>query len=139
MTGPQKFTIPGRLPGLNEYTRACRASWHSGNGMKRDHTNRIAWIVRQANLESYDSPVEVSFAWVEPNDRRDIDNITFGAKFILDALKESQVIKDDNLKCVRRIFHAVAVDKSNPHIEVAILPYERNRTVEFLPVRGLED
>lgn len=131
MTAPQLITIEGRLPGLNEYTRACRAGYHAGNRMKRECTNRVAWVISEAKLEPYDVPIEVGISWLEPNLKRDIDNVTFAAKFILDALKECQVIKDDSIRYVRRIINNIGLDRERPRIVVALMAYEPNRTVTF--------
>lgn len=35
-----KFTIPGRLDGLNEYTKACRGNCYSGAEMKKEIKER---------------------------------------------------------------------------------------------------
>lgn len=36
-----KFIISGRLPGLNEYTEACRTNKHKGNKMKQDAEDTV--------------------------------------------------------------------------------------------------
>lgn len=36
-----RFTIPGRLPGLNKYTRACRSGHQAGNAMKQAADGRV--------------------------------------------------------------------------------------------------
>lgn len=65
-------------------------------------------------------PLMVKITWHEPNRRRDVDNIQFAVKFILDALVELQVIDDDSQKCITSINHKVVVDKDNPRIEVEL-------------------
>ena len=40
------------------------------------------------------------FIWIEENKRRDLDNICFAKKFILDALVQAGVLQDDNRKIV---------------------------------------
>ena len=42
-----------------------------------------------------DSPVTVRFTWVEGNRRRDIDNVAFAKKFVLDGLVQAGVIGND--------------------------------------------
>ena len=42
-----------------------------------------------------DSPVKINFTWVEENKKRDLDNICFAKKFILDALVKANVLQDD--------------------------------------------
>ena len=42
----------------------------------------------------------IVFRWIEPNRRRDKDNVAFAKKFILDALVKAGKLKDDNRNCV---------------------------------------
>lgn len=44
------------------------------------------------------NPVKVNFLWIEENGKRDLDNICFAKKFILDALVRAGVIENDNRK-----------------------------------------
>lgn len=41
-----RFTIPGRLPGLNKYTRACRSGHQAGNAMKQAADGRMLAALR---------------------------------------------------------------------------------------------
>lgn len=69
-------------------------------------------------------PCELQITWYEPSVRRDIDNITFATKFILDAMVEMEIIQDDSQKYVSGIRHDVKTDKKNPRIEVEIIERE---------------
>lgn len=117
------FTIPGRLDGLNEYTSACRSSRYAGAEMKRKNQKICFRAIRRAEKlgkvsrpESF--PVFVSVRWYEGNRRRDVDNITFAVKFILDAMVQAGVLPDDSREYVCSIQHQVLVDSSDPRIEV---------------------
>lgn len=115
----QSFEIPGRLPGLNEYTEANRKGYRVGNAMKRDATDTAMWCIRAAGL----SPMEradIRFTWVEPNMRRDKDNIRFAAKFILDALVRAGVLANDGWKQVGDMSDTYYVNKENPRIVVEL-------------------
>ena len=90
--------IPIRLPSLNEYINVCRANWYKANTMKRGYETNIAWFL--THLPKINKPVTVHFHWVEPNRKRDLDNIAFAKKFILDALVKRGVLKDDGMKYV---------------------------------------
>lgn len=96
-----KFEIDKRLMGLNEYTKANRINKIVGNLAKRKEQDYIGWCIKQqlGNLH-IDKPVKGKFTWIEENKRRDLDNICFAKKFILDALVEMKVLKDDNRKIV---------------------------------------
>ena len=116
-----RFTIPGRLASLNDYTASCRSNAHVGNAMKKKQERLItdALTAQQVKpVENY--PVILNIIWYESSERRDVDNITFAVKFIMDALKACGVIVDDSRRYVTGINHTVKTDKSNPRIEVEI-------------------
>lgn len=117
----QRFAIPGRLMGLNEYTRQCRANKYAGNKAKRDDQMRIACAINAARLKPAKGPVYIRYLWVEPDRRRDRDNIAFAQKFVQDALAARGIIRGDGWDGVAGFAHEFAVDKSNPRIEVEII------------------
>lgn len=115
------LVIEGQLPNLNEYTRACRGSKYSGAEMKKGAEMIIsAYIRNQLKGVHFDGTVELSFRWYEPNRKRDLDNICFAKKFILDALVSNGVIVADGWKGVRGFTDQFFVDAENPRIEVDI-------------------
>ena len=66
-------------------------------------------------------PVLIYYHFYEKDMRRDGDNIvSCGAKFIQDSLTKTQVLQEDNRKCIPNFYHDVSVDKENPRIEVTI-------------------
>lgn len=119
-----RFVIYGKLPGLNEYTRTNRSNRFMANKMKQDIQKNICRYIVMAlrvTLEKVDRyPIGLTIKWYEPNNRRDIDNITFGTKFILDSMVCMGIIEDDSRKYVDSIEHSVFTDKQNPRIEVEI-------------------
>lgn len=120
-----KFVIEGRLDGLNDYIRACRTNFYVGNNMKQKNQKAVKKAIKKAKLHKATKyPVKLKIAWYEPNVKRDIDNITFSSKFILDELVKSEIMCDDSQKYVSEIQHSVKVDKDNPRIEVEIIEKE---------------
>lgn len=116
----QKFAIPGKLPGLNEYTEKCRTNARSGGRMKRDAQDRVCWAIRMAKLVRMDGKVDVRIHWVEPNMRRDKDNIRFACKFVLDALVEMKIIANDGWKNVGDISDTYSVNAQQPRVIVEL-------------------
>lgn len=116
------LTIPGKLDGLNDYIAAERTNRHKGAKMKADNGNIVAVAIRQClRGVRIEKPVSMEYLWVEPNKRRDKDNISsFGRKVIQDALVDAGVLKDDGWKYVDGFFDRFEVDKTNPRIEVLI-------------------
>lgn len=90
--------IPIKLPSLNDYIRACRANKFAGSQMKKKTEQDISAFIRK--LPRFDKPVTISFIWTEDNKRRDLDNIAFAKKFVLDALVANGKLKDDNRRYV---------------------------------------
>lgn len=107
------FTIKGKLPGLNEYTRACRGKNGDrlGAKFKRDVEEQIGWAIKLARtsktLHAVNGPVIVRIEWYESTKRRDVDNIVFAKKFILDALVSNGILQDDGRKYVKQIYDTV--------------------------------
>lgn len=116
----QAFTIAGRMDGLNEYTRACRANRYAGADMKKRNQAVAAKAIRDAGIVPHRGRARIRFTWVEPNPRRDPDNVRFAAKFILDALVAEGIIEDDGQQVIGGIEDAFMVNAANPRIEVEI-------------------
>lgn len=80
----------------------------------------IGWHINtQLKGIHFDAPVKLAFRWYEPNKKRDLDNIAFAKKFILDALVQNGVIKTDGWKGVTGFTDSFFVDNA-PRIEVDI-------------------
>jgi Holliday junction resolvase RusA-like endonuclease len=115
-----RFTISGRLPGMNDFIGAMNANRWKGADLKRKETRRCAMAV--VGLPPIHKPVTLSIAWYEPNGRRDIDNVAAGGtKVLLDGLVSAGILPNDGRKWVRGISHTFpAIDAVNPRVEVLI-------------------
>jgi len=118
-----RFTIKGRLEGLNEYINACRTNPYKGNKMKRDAEDYVSWPIRtQLKGVQIDKPVILKYDFFEPNKRRDLDNISgFAHKVIQDALVKCGVLKNDGWNEIIRHMDQFYCDPDNPRIEVTIV------------------
>ena len=121
----QSFEIPGRLPGLKEYTSENRTQPMRAAKQKHNTEDMIKWCAKAAHIKPMRSPIHVHIKWIEPNMRRDKDNIRFAVKYILDALVSLGTIKDDGWKQIggRRhpgITDEYMVNKSNPRVVVEL-------------------
>ena len=113
--------IEGNLPNLNDYTRACRSNRFAGAEMKKKAERYITqYIKMQLKDVSIKGKVRLAFRWYEANKRRDLDNICFAKKFLLDALVSNQIIFADSWKGVVGFTDEFFIDKQNPRIEVDI-------------------
>lgn len=96
-----RIEIPFRLPSLNEYIKASKVikgKWNAGNQMKQDVQDDIMYFINK--LPKYEKPIEIHFHWIEENKKRDLDNICYAKKFILDAMVKAGKLKNDNRKYV---------------------------------------
>ena len=84
---------------FNGYVDMCRRNRYQSAKYKKDIENEIGFYIR--SLPRFDNPVRIHFHWIEQNKRRDLDNVCFAKKFILDALVKFGKITDDNAKWVR--------------------------------------
>lgn len=93
-----RVEINMKLPSFNDYIRICRENRFKANAFKQNLEEDIMLFTNR--LPRFENPVTIHFHWIEGNKRRDLDNICFAKKFILDALVKSGKLKDDNRKCV---------------------------------------
>lgn len=93
-----RVEINMKLPSLNEYVNVCRTNKFKASKFKKNLEEDIMMFTNR--LPRFENPVKIHFHWIEGNKRRDLDNICFAKKFILDALVKSGKLQDDNRKCV---------------------------------------
>jgi Holliday junction resolvase RusA-like endonuclease len=123
-----QFEIPGRLPGTNEIIDAAKKKARNYKAyamMKDEYTDIVAWLAKK--LPKYNR-INLAITWYEPNEKRDIDNIAGGAKFILDGLVRAGTIPDDSRKYIGSITHRFETDRENPRIEVLVEEVESSET-----------
>ena len=51
-------------------------------------------------LPIFTKPIKIHFHWIESNKRRDLDNVAFAKKFILDSMVKHGKLADDNRRFV---------------------------------------
>ena len=121
MEESRTLIIYGRLDNLNDYTRACRSNKFAGAQLKKDNEDLIkSCILEQLGFLKFDGQVRLDFKWYEKNKNRDLDNICFAKKFILDALVDVGTIESDGWRGVIGFTDSFDVDKEHPRIEVII-------------------
>ena len=89
-----KIEIPFRLPSLNQYINECRKNRYAGANMKRNVERDIGWYIKK--LPRYEKPIKIHFTWIEENKKRDLDNVCFAKKFVLDSMVKTGKLKNDN-------------------------------------------
>lgn len=93
-----RLEIPIKLPSLNDYIKACRSNKFMGAKMKKEIEKELSMYINK--LPKFDKPIKINFTWIEENKKRDLDNICFAKKFILDAMQKCGKLENDNRKWV---------------------------------------
>ena len=121
-----RLTIHGRLPGMNEYTDACRTHPRAGARMKHQTQETVMWyILSQIRGYHFTKPVFLLFTFYEQDRRRDRDNVSsFARKVIQDALVKCGNLKDDGWDYVTGYLDKFEVDKESPRIVVEFIEQE---------------
>ena len=112
----QTFTIQGRFCSLNEFYRLH----HYAQGKtKADNEARVIEAVKQAGIKPV-TRCTYYVLWVEPNHRRDLDNVAFGKKFIQDGLVKAGIIPNDTADYIAGFSDSFAYNAKEPRIIVTI-------------------
>lgn len=93
-----RLEIPYKFPSFNDYVYACRRNKYAGSNMKKMIERDISYYINQ--LPNFEKSIKIKFTWIEGNKRRDLDNICYAKKFILDAMVKCGKLKDDNRRFV---------------------------------------
>lgn len=122
----QTFEVPGRLPGMNDYQSACRTNAYKGAKMKREAEDAVMWGAKAAGIKPMRAPIHIHTTYIEPNMRRDKDNIRTGVKFIQDALVKLGIIGDDGWSWIGGLDDCgltedYRINKKNPRIVVELM------------------
>lgn len=119
-----RVIIKGRLTGLNDYVNAERTNKFKAAKMKTEAEDIVTLALiraaEQGTLHSHKNQCELWITWVEPNHRRDLDNVSFATKFIQDAMVRAEVFPDDGSKYIQLLHHTIAFDSNDPRIEITI-------------------
>lgn len=92
--------LPIKFPSLNAYISQMNRNRYAGNAYKQKYQRLITPHLSKLP-KPFPYPVKIHFLWIEDNHRRDLDNIAFAKKFILDALKNNGNLTDDNYHFVK--------------------------------------
>ncbi len=98
------------IPTLNEYINAERRHRLRAARLKRTTEKQITLELIGQKIKPFDS-IFLSYNWIRPHRREDKDNISFGQKFVQDALMLAGIITNDGWNKVVGFSHDFNVDK----------------------------
>lgn len=82
---------------LNNYINAERRNRYIGAKIKKDETEVAIEYFEGLEIPT---PCKVHFTWFQSNKRKDLDNIAFAKKFILDGAVKAGAIANDSQKYI---------------------------------------
>lgn len=113
--------IPAVLPGMNEVIAECGKSPHAYGRMKKKWGMVVGLCARGAGFPRIDGPRHFEFEFVEPNRKRDPDNIAGAAqKILFDALQEASLLPKDSWDYVTSIAHTFRVAKPGEKVGIRL-------------------
>ena len=108
--------IPFALPDLNSYNKTSRSPQVGAimaNRIKQDTEGIICACLPYRKGWDPQYPLRISFIWHVVSRKKDLDNIAFGQKFVLDALQKKGIIKGDGMKYIAEINHRYQLGSEN--------------------------
>src|SRR5574343_457580 len=123
-----QIVVSGELTDLNAFIKKINYNRFAGASVKKSETERVYWDCKKeplAKIEKY--PVMITFNWYSRDCRKDIDNVAFAKKFILDGLVMAGVLENDSRKFVAGFQDFFFIDKENPRCEILIKPCHGNQ------------
>lgn len=114
------FVVSSTLPALNEYINKERGSKMGAAQIKKKVTTNIRWEILSQKVKRVDDLIDLKLFWIQPNNKKDPDNVFFGIKFILDAMVAAGVIEQDGRKNIRNIFNHIETQKGKTQVIVEI-------------------
>jgi hypothetical protein len=126
----QRLWVPGRFPGMNEILEARMQSsskgntkgkrWNAYSDMKQQWGHLVSLL---AGAQRF-TPVQSGFFTFlvrEPNEKRDPDNLAYGAiKIMLDALKSGHFLANDGQKNVLGFVPYWIIDRASQGVTLFV-------------------
>ena len=126
----QEITIPGELPHLNAALAGAKKHWSSYAQIKRQQTNKVAWIAR-TQLDPVTAPVDLVFHWTTKHRRVDPDNISHGSKYVIDGLVNAGILPNDGRRTIRSLTHHFPdPDPKAPRVTIRLIEIEGSESAE---------
>lgn len=112
-----KIFIQYNFTSLNEYIKVERTNRYMAANIKRRDTQVAKMIFSN---KKYSGALKLKFKWYLKDKRKDLDNVAFATKFILDGMVKAGAITSDGLKHIKELSHSYTIDKDNIGVEITI-------------------
>ena len=111
MNNPRTLHIRQRMPGLNELIALAKSHPKAYAREKKKWAHVIGLYALEQKFPVIDEPAHFEFEYLEPNRRRDPDNLTGARKFCLDALQDAGLLANDGWENILSFCETWKVDK----------------------------
>jgi Holliday junction resolvase RusA-like endonuclease len=111
------IVIDYQFVSLNEYINIERGNKFAAADIKSKETNAVKMLCIGKKWHRY--PCKIKFIWHVVSKKKDLDNIAFAKKFILDGLVKAGTLKNDNLNHILAFEDKVVFDKKE-YVELEI-------------------
>lgn len=113
------FVVWGKLAGWNDFSHKHHME---ASIMKKKEMRRVQEAIMLERVRPFTAPIDIHITWIEPDYRRDPDNVCSGGfKIILDALVNSGIIPNDTRKWVKKVTNEFAEPcKKDPCVVITI-------------------
>ena len=112
------FEIPYSFTDLNAYINAERSNKFLAAKIKRENTELAIWHFN--GKKRIVGPVTIHFRWHEPTNRKDLDNIAFAKKFILDGMVKAGLLENDNPNHIKMFTDTFVLDKEWKGVKITV-------------------
>ena len=106
----QTLVIDKELCALNKFIAANNQNRYIAAKIKKNETYYCALMSKNQLKPVLNYPIDVTIEW-HTNGRKDPDNISFAAKFLIDGLQDANIIINDGFKQINSITHTFIKNK----------------------------
>jgi len=119
---PFKIFIPYNFITLNEYINKERTNKYKASTIKKRETNIACFYFKPYTntIKQLKTPLKLKFVWYLDNKKKDLDNIVFSKKFIIDGLVKIECLKNDGQKYINSFEDSIVycdINKTGVEIE----------------------
>jgi len=120
----QTLVIKSELPDLNSYINTERSNKFAAHQLKKKATRAVQHEINLQISKFKVKKFKRIYLYIDyycKDKRKDMDNVAFAKKFILDGMVNAKVIPNDGWKQIAGWEERFYIDKNNPRIEILLV------------------
>ena len=118
--------LPIEYPSQNKYINQerikLRGKRHGtmGSIMRKKLIDETYWLLKSGKNKPIKTPCKLRFTWYMKDRKKDVDNIAYAKKFILDAMVNANIIPNDTFRYIKGFIDDFKVI-DNVHKEIGVM------------------